>query len=397
MRERPLPLFASSDTFDDGPLAGHPNKSELPVGYLENGVVPRRLWPARWENFYKHYLHRQIERSANLPVLNWTHREGLVADVFPDGSEAARRGARTKYGHTFIAPSDPNKLCYVGVTGRIGTISITPAAGNFTPSHVVYSPTLDIVAFGGSNSSTARGVWFVNAADLSATEQTDSFDLGATTVLVAVDDVTGFIYGVSTSPSRTVGRYTGVWTFGEAMGSGVPTPTVNDHLVVHNNMVILATPGVGSASGNIEIHYLNYILGGTATTRDLGVNSSSAIADFRYLPDVGLYRGILATGEIFEFAEPDGDVDTYIEPAGAPLNSAALFDWLTVGCISGGEGVLAWTTDRTEAYGSSLQPITPRPFTGGTLAERVFTDGHRLFVVQENGTNARLMMSLLTL
>src|SRR5690606_36676851 len=112
MRKRDVPILASNRLHSD---LGAPTKAEPPSMFFEKGHVPGMGWPALWENYVKHYLHRQVARAATLPLLNWQEVFGEAGtDVPAVGGPAVRSATgRTFFGNNRDA-NDVNVVHYAG-------------------------------------------------------------------------------------------------------------------------------------------------------------------------------------------------------------------------------------------------------------------------------------------
>src|SRR5690606_6301455 len=195
MRKRDVPLFASNRLHSD---VGAPTKAEPPSTFFEKGHVPGMGWPARWENYVKHYLHRQVARAATLPLLNWQEVFGEAGtDVPAVGGPAVRSATgRTFFGNNRDA-NDVNVVHYAGPSLNIGTVSLSPASGDFLPRSIARSG--DVIAVGGRNDTVAlAGVFLLTEQAANATpsvaEVTGVIGTADSTTFVVTDETSGYIY-----------------------------------------------------------------------------------------------------------------------------------------------------------------------------------------------------------
>src|SRR5690606_19968540 len=150
----------------------------------------------------KHYIQRQVNLSAVQPFLNWAVVQADEDNVVLPTGQLPLYGAYA-HGATWIAPGSVNNtLAYVPTGAGITTIaqSTSPAAGDFTPAVVVYSPELDVVCYGGANSSNAsRSAWLIEHHPVNGVIPTEQTVGAGPLRVLAVDPVDGHIYGIASN------------------------------------------------------------------------------------------------------------------------------------------------------------------------------------------------------
>lgn len=399
MRERFLPTFASLNAYTIGPLRGQPNKSVIPASELADGHEARLTWPARWENWYRNWMHGQTELTARMPFFNW---QSLVGDEDDTGLFVTGPAVRSSRGHTFFANTSSNhwnKLFYTGPVLHRGEIDITPASGNFFPSSAAVRQNHVIV--GGTNDTEDEaGLWQVSALDLSTHEITGVIGTKQKRTQVVTDHVTGYVYAIDFGSGALARGDNSTWTTGD-LGHSINFTAVA--LNVRNGLVVVAQPAFESSPHDIGLLFKHFDDDGAAAERDLGI--SGVVVAFDYLPVRRLYRGVireLIGGEfrthVFEFAEPDGDITVYKDVFTGQVMSAAVFDWATVAFDYNRSAVMVATDLAAGGSAVDIVSMADNEFPNG---QRMFTDGTRLFVEQErtkNGTNySRLSASLISL
>jgi len=378
MRKRDVPLFASNRLHSD---VGAPTKAEPPSTFFEKGHVPGMGWPALWENYVKHYLHRQVARAATLPLLNWQEVFGEAGtDVPAVGGPAVRSATgRTFFGNNRDA-NDVNVVHYAGPSLNLGTVSLSPASGDFLPRSIARSG--DVIAVGGRNDTVAlAGVFLLTEQAANATpsvaEVTGVIGTADSPTFVVTDETSGYIYAVDQgSEDGAMARFDGS-TWGTDAFEHDLRPTVGVNGLTGGVGGLVVRDGVVSIASRVEgaVVFLHKPFGeASAATAQTEVDGT--ILDFRYLEEEQLYRCIVAdtsSVHVLEFAEPDGEITVHEDGFSFASASAVALDWVIV-VFNSASATLHW---RYEPRGDEhVLSMMPSPVALGT----VFTDGARLFL-----------------
>lgn len=312
MRQLKLPQFASLDEYDQGPREGSANKVATPTAYNNNGIVPgpNNAYAAEWENHWKHHVQKQVDQTADAVLKNWAPVFKNTGTPLPDlrcahqkGSTVFIAGAQDQV--RYLSDFEPFQSVAFSADA-LHIVTLAPAAGNFDPRDLAYSPQLDWLVVVGTNAgATQKNIW--QGPDVLNLVELTGPAMGAVEK-VTVDRTDGAFYAFMSDTNRAVLRksVTGVggWSAIGVRGSGAKTPgAAGLEVATHDGETVIAYADGGSL--HIEYGSLS-----SWTVRMIDTLPSAHAYAVRWSPVHNLWT-ILGSNKLYTFATPDGLITEY--------------------------------------------------------------------------------------
>lgn len=350
MREPKIPALASNANYATGPRTGQPTKIIPPVGNFTDGKIPDAKFAAQWQNYIESNLQRQVERSAQLPFLNFVDVAPFVTtteiDITSGGGPVFL--AHNKHaGITMSVAQLQNKCQYLQevlqlrpADDHLPWVTLVGSSGNVFPRCIVAveDPARVKWIVGVGTADNTKAIHEINEAG-TPTEVT--LPTGAPVECLAVDSATGVVYGLVADANNSVivrNMTSGVWTVAGTRGAGAVAPVAGTmFFAVHNGSYVIAVK-----STNLKVEY------GTLSTftRTLLTIASdtSDVLDVKYNVAMGAWM-LLTKLTLRTFVDPAGAMQTWRHDTNDPTTGLAV----NGGCLTS-TGVATWIDSKQCVY-----------------------------------------------